>query len=81
MRTFYFDVKDGVPVRDRKGLQFPSAEAAIAHSKDLARRLRADGRLNDPELLVLVLDESGMEIHREAVYPADRGDGADRIAG
>lgn len=79
MRTFYFDVKDGIPVRDRKGLQFPSAEAAIEHGKELARRLRADVRLNDPALVVLVVDESGTEIHRELVFP-DRQDG-DCMAG
>ncbi|MBI5261329.1 MAG: hypothetical protein HY852_05860 [Bradyrhizobium sp.] len=77
MRTFYFDLKDGIPVRDRKGLQFPSVDAAIEHSKELARRLRADARLNDPALAVLVVDESGTEI-RERVYP-DNGDGADRV--
>lgn len=78
MRTFYFDVKDGIPVRDRKGLQFPSADAAIEHSKELARRLRADARLSNSALAVLVVDESGTEIHREQVYPED---GTDRMAG
>lgn len=69
MRTYYFDVKDGVPVRDRQGLEFPSPGGAIAHSKDIARRLRAERRLGDSRLAICVLDESGTEIHREAVYP------------
>lgn len=69
MRTYYFDLKDGVPVRDRQGLEFPSPGGAIAHSKDLAQRLRAERRLQDPQLTIRVLDESGTEIHREPVYP------------
>ncbi len=73
MRTFYFDVKDGIPIRDRKGLQFPSVGAAIEHSKELARRIRGDARLTDPQLAVIVLDESGAEIHREPVYPHGQG--------
>ncbi|WP_342711700.1 hypothetical protein AAFG13_08175 [Bradyrhizobium sp. B124] len=32
MRTYYFDTKDGVPVRDRIGLEFANVAAAITHS-------------------------------------------------
>ena len=69
MRTYYFDVKDGVPTRDRKGLKFPNAVGAIEHSKELARLLRHDPRLKDRSLSIVVVDESGAEVHREAVYP------------
>ena len=69
MGTYYFDMKDGVPTRDRMGIEFPSAGAAIAHSQELARRLRNEPRLKDPLLAIVVVDESGAEIHREAVYP------------
>jgi hypothetical protein len=69
MRTYYFDMKDGVPTGDRMGIEFPSAGGAIAHSKDLARRLRDEPRLKDPLLAIVVVDESGTEVHREAVYP------------
>jgi hypothetical protein len=69
MRTFYFDMKDGVPTRDRMGLEFPSAGGAIAHSKEIARRLRDEPRLKDPALAIVVVDESGAEVHREPVYP------------
>lgn len=69
MRTYYFDVKDGVPTRDRKGLKFPNAVGAIEHSKELARLLRHDPRLKDRSLLIVVVDESGAEVHREPVYP------------
>lgn len=69
MRTYYFDLKDGVPVRDRRGLDFASPGAAIAHSKDLAQRLRNERNIQDPRLIISVLDESGTEVHREPVYP------------
>jgi len=69
MRNYYFDIKDGVPTRDRKGIEFPSTAAAIAHSKELARRLRDEPRLKDPALAIVVIDESGTEVHREPVYP------------
>jgi hypothetical protein len=69
MRLYYFDMKDGIPTRDRKGIEFPSAAAAIAHSKELARRLRDEPRLTDPALAIVVIDESGAEIHREPVHP------------
>jgi hypothetical protein len=69
MRIYYFDMKDGIPTRDRKGIEFPSTAAAVAHSKELARRLREEPRLKDPELAIVVIDESGAEIHREPVHP------------
>src|SRR5450759_4590024 len=68
MRTYYFDTRDGIPTRDRRGLEFPTAAGAIEHSKELARRLRNAPRLKDPDLLIAVVDESGAEIHREQVY-------------
>ena len=69
MRTYYFDIKDGVPSRDKRGLDFATISAAIEHSKNLARKLRDDPRSKDPALTVVVIDESGTEIHRERVYP------------
>ena len=44
MRTYYFDMRDGIPIRDRKGLEFPTAGGAIEHSKSLARQMRDDPR-------------------------------------
>jgi hypothetical protein len=69
MRTYYFDMKDGVPTRDRTGLEFATNAGAIEHSRDLARRLRHDPRITDRRLSIVVVDEAGVEIHREAVYP------------
>jgi hypothetical protein len=68
MRTYYFDTKDGVPLRDRVGLRFPTVDSAIEHGKKLARRLRGDPRISDVGLYVSVVDESGAEVHREQVY-------------
>jgi len=69
MRIYYFDMKDGIATRDRQGIEFASAGGAIEHSKELAQRLRSDSRLGDPALAIVVIDESGAEIHREPVYP------------
>ena len=73
MRTYYFDMKDGIPTRDRKGIEFASAAGAIAHSRELAQRLRNEPRLKDPALAIVVVDESGAEVHREQVYPDSGG--------
>ena len=67
MRTYYFDLKDGVPIRDRTGLQFPTRAGAIEHSKMLARQFSHDHRRKDPIHSIVVIDESGTEIHRERV--------------
>jgi len=71
VRTYYFDLKDSVATSDRTGLQFQTVGGAIEHSKDLARRLRSDPRLTDRALSIIVLDQDGREVHREAVYPDD----------
>ena len=68
MRTYFFDVKDGVPVRHKGGVQFPSLAAAVEHSKEMAQRLRGDPRAVDNRLYISVVDESGAELHREQVY-------------
>jgi hypothetical protein len=65
MRTFYFDMKDGVPIRDRIGLQFPTTAAAIERSKELARRFGHEQPHKDRDLSIVVIDKSGSEIHRE----------------
>ena len=70
MPTYYFDMKDGVPIRDRTGLQFPTDAEAIEHSKELAQRFSHDPRRKDPIQTIIVLAESGTEIHREPVYQA-----------
>lgn len=69
MPTYYFDVKDGIPSRDKAGLEFPNVVGAIQHSKELARLLGRESRLKDHRLSIVVLDESGSEVHREQVNP------------
>jgi hypothetical protein len=71
MQTFFFDMKDGVPHRDRIGIVFGSNIEAIEHSKVLAKHFR-DGSLSyDRELEISVVNESGREIHREHIHPFD----------
>jgi Domain of unknown function (DUF6894) len=69
VRTYYFDIKDGVPIRGRTGLEFATTNGAIEHSKELARRLRRDPRITDRSLSIVVIDGSGAAIHREPVHP------------
>ncbi|MEY9183042.1 hypothetical protein ABIG06_004623 [Bradyrhizobium sp. USDA 326] len=68
MLTYYFDIKDGVPVRDRSGLELVSDGAAIAHSKILADKMRREKPKGHPALQIVVIDESGREVHREQIY-------------
>ena len=67
MRTYYFDRKDGIPVRDNKGTDFAKASEAIDHSR-LAACIRGELQGRDSNLIIVVVDESGTEIHREPVY-------------
>ncbi|MCG2626705.1 hypothetical protein L6654_08730 [Bradyrhizobium sp. WYCCWR 13023] len=69
MRMYYFDMKDGVPVRDEAGLALVSDGAAIAHSKRLADKVRKEKPSGNPDLRIVVIDESGREVHHEHVYP------------
>ena len=69
VRTYYFDMRDGIPIRDRKGLEFPNASGAIAHSKSLALQMRDDPRSSGRAFAIVVIDQSGAEIHRELVEP------------
>ncbi len=69
MRTYYFDTKDGVPVRDNAGVELANPAAAIEHGKALARQMRIRSPGGNPDLYITVLDQTGREIHREPVYP------------
>jgi uncharacterized protein DUF6894 len=69
MPIYYFDTQDGVPARDRTGLIFPTTGAAIEHSKQAALAMRTEGQSVNRDLHIIVLDESGREVHREPVYP------------
>jgi hypothetical protein len=71
VRTYYFDMQDGVPIRDITGLQFPNNTGAIEHSKELARRFNYDHRHKNPIRAIIVLDDSSKEIHREPVHQGE----------
>jgi Domain of unknown function (DUF6894) len=68
MQTFFFDMKDGVPMRDRVGIGFDSNVEAIAHSRVLAKHFRDDSLRDDQDLEISVVNASGREIHREFVH-------------
>lgn len=63
---FYFDVKDGVPVRDKIGREFEHVREAIEFSREFAHSLRGHGLRHDT--LVSVVNENGSQIHEEPVY-------------
>jgi hypothetical protein len=46
---------------------FPTTAAAIEYGKLLAQRLRGDPRIDDPNLYIRVIDESGAEVHRASL--------------
>ena len=75
MRTYYFDMRDGIPIRDRKGLEFSTAGGAIEHSKNLARQMRDDPRASGRAFSIVVIDQTGAEIHREPVEPRSANSG------
>jgi hypothetical protein len=71
MPIYFFEIHNGVPVRDPTGLHFKSDLVAIDHSRSIASRFRSDGRLAGHTLFVVVLNEHGEEIHREPVSVPD----------
>jgi hypothetical protein len=73
VQTFFFDMKDGVPLRDRVGIEFNTNLEAIEHSQMLARHFRDDSLTDDQDLEISVVNAIGREIHREFVHrePAD----------
>jgi|HubBroStandDraft_6_1064221.scaffolds.fasta_scaffold5255014_1 hypothetical protein len=55
MPTYYFDIKDGVAIGERTGLEFATTGGAI---EELARRLRRDARISDRSFSIVVIDGS-----------------------
>lgn len=68
MQTFFFDMKDGVPLRDRIGVEFDTNVEAIEHSRVLARHFRDESLRDDQDLEISVVNALGREIHREFVH-------------
>ena len=72
MQKFFFDMKDGVPMRDRIGMEFKTNAEAIAHCGVIAEHFYRNSLTDDQDLEISVVNEIGREIHREFVH-RDRG--------
>lgn len=68
MQKYFFDMKDGVPFRDRIGIDFSGNLEAIVHCKALAQHFRDDSLRDDHDLEICVVNAAGREIHREFVH-------------
>jgi hypothetical protein len=62
MQKFFFDMKDGVPLRDRTGIDFKGNLEAIAHCKELAQHFRDDSLRDDQDLEISVVNADGKSI-------------------
>jgi hypothetical protein len=58
MQTFFFDTKDGVPLRDRIGVEFDTNVEAIEHSRVLAQHFRDESLRDDQDLEISVVNRS-----------------------
>jgi hypothetical protein len=68
MQMFFFDMKDGVPLRDRVGTEFNTDADAIAHCDVIAQHFRDESLRDDQDLEISVVNASGREIHRQFVH-------------
>ena len=68
MQKFFFDMKDGVPMRDRVGMEFNTDADAITHCKAIALDFRNNSLRDNQDLEILVVNEIGREIYREFVH-------------
>ena len=66
--NIFFDMKDGVPLRDRIGVEFDTNVEAIEHSRVLAQHFRDESLRDDQDLEISVVNAQGREIHREFVH-------------
>lgn len=68
MQKFFFDMRDGVPMRDRVGIEFNTNAEAISHCRRIAQDFRDNSLRNDQDLEISVVNEAGREVHREFVH-------------
>ena len=68
MQKFFFDLKDGVPLRDRIGMEFNTNAEAIAHCGVIAQHFYDESLTDDQDLEISVVNASGREIRREFVH-------------
>jgi hypothetical protein len=76
MQTFFFDMIDGVSLRDRTGVEFDSSVEAIEHSRLVAQHFRDESLRDDKDLEISVVNALGREIHREFVHRESAADAA-----
>lgn len=65
---YYFDVRDRLPIRDRRGREFDCTWKAIVHAKHLAADIRSMENEVRPELRICVVAEPDSLLHEEPVY-------------
>jgi hypothetical protein len=68
MQKFFFDMRDGVPMRDKIGIEFSTNAEAVSHCKELAQRWRDESLRDDKDLEISVVNSLGREIHKEFVH-------------
>ena len=68
MQKFFFDMKDGVPMRDKIGTEFSTNAEAITHCQELAQHWRDESLCDDKDLEISVVNSLGREIHKEFVH-------------
>jgi hypothetical protein len=79
---FYFDIRDGVPARDRTGKEFERISAAIAHAEELAAEFRRQREPKGQHSRICVVSENGTVVHEEKLLkPTDDSEGKSRIMG
>ena len=65
---FYFDISDGLPIRDQVGRDFRLVSDAVVYAKYLAADMRCLEPDIRPQLSVRVIGEGLVPIHEEAVF-------------
>ena len=68
MQKYFFDMKDGVPMRDKIGIEFNTNAEAVTHCKELAQHWRDESLCDDEDLEISVVNSLGREIHKEFVH-------------
>jgi hypothetical protein len=71
MHTYFFDMKDGVPLRDRVGLEFMTNADAIQHCREVARHIRDCSLRDNPRgdaLPITAITQSKEQTLHETVF-------------
>ncbi|MHC2001770.1 DUF6894 family protein [Methylobacterium sp. CM6241] len=70
MPRYYFDIHDGVSLRDEEGIELTDLNAVARHAKKVLPEIAADEVCKDGEhqaFSVLVTDEEGHPVYSAAV--------------